>query len=83
MARMVREDSLCGVMSNPVIFEKVIFGFEDYNDVIVKFGDGPATLFVATTTVPISIEDPVVLVAVTGLGGVVEPVFPNVDRLKF
>ncbi|HWI21830.1 MAG TPA: transaldolase [Baekduia sp.] len=34
LARMVREDSLRGVTSNPAIFEKAILGSEDYNDVI-------------------------------------------------
>jgi transaldolase len=34
LARMVREDSLRGMTSNPAIFEKAILGSEDYNDVI-------------------------------------------------
>jgi len=34
-------------------------------------------------SVPMRIGFPVVLVAVTGLGGVVVPVLPKVDRLKF
>src|SRR3954469_23716239 len=38
LARMVEEDSLRGMTSNPAIFEKAILGSEDYNDVIAKAG---------------------------------------------
>ena len=36
LARMVEEESLRGMTSNPAIFEKAILGSEDYNDVIAK-----------------------------------------------
>ena len=40
LARMVEEESLRGMTSNPAIFEKAILGSEDYNDVIAKAGKG-------------------------------------------
>lgn len=41
LARLVREDSLRGVTSNPAIFEKAILGSDDYDDVI-RESDGDA-----------------------------------------
>ena len=40
LARMVEEESLRGMTSNPAIFEKAILGSEDYNDVIAKAENG-------------------------------------------
>ena len=52
------------------------FALEQVSVWIVKFGEGPTTMFVAVKIVPMRIGDPVVLVTVTVLGGVTEPVFP-------
>jgi transaldolase len=47
LARMVEEESLRGMTSNPAIFEKAILGSEDYNDVIAKAekGDDARTIY--------------------------------------
>ena len=43
LKRLVEEDGLKGVTSNPAIFEKAIADSDDYDDVIARMGgDGPA-----------------------------------------
>jgi hypothetical protein len=54
---------------------------EQLSAVIMKFGEGPATMSVATVAWPILIGEPLKLVAVEVRGGVVVPTFPNVDTL--
>jgi transaldolase len=36
LSRMIAEDGLCGITSNPTIFEKAIAGSSDYNDAMQK-----------------------------------------------
>src|SRR5829696_4088245 len=43
LARMVQEDSLRGVTSNPAIFEKAILGSPDYDDQLERLAAGGAT----------------------------------------
>ena len=40
LKRMVEEDGLKGVTSNPAIFEKAIADSDDYDDVIAELGGG-------------------------------------------
>jgi hypothetical protein len=50
LARMVEEDSLRGVTSNPAIFEKAILGSTDYDDQLKELageGKGPKEIFEA------------------------------------
>src|SRR4051812_36725601 len=41
LRRMIAEDGLCGVTSNPVIFEKAISGSSDYTDALSAFRREP------------------------------------------
>lgn len=50
LARLIREDGLLGMTSNPTIFEKAIIGSEDYDEEVGRLlGDGhdPAEIFEA------------------------------------
>jgi transaldolase / glucose-6-phosphate isomerase len=67
LERLVREDSLRGVTSNPAIFEAAILGSEDYDEQIERLageGHGPREIYQA-----IAIED------VQGAADVLRPVY--------
>jgi transaldolase len=71
LARLVAEDSLRGMTSNPAIFEKAILGSEEYDDQISKLaGEGadPRTIYQA-----IAIQD------VQGAADVLRSVYDETD----
>ena len=50
LERLVREDSLRGVTSNPSIFEKAILGSDDYDADIKQFAEEGPDRTIATAT---------------------------------
>ena len=73
LKRMVEEDGLKGVTSNPAIFEKAIADSDDYDDVIAELGgDGSAD--------PKAVYEAIATRDIQDAADVLKPVYDETER---